>query len=169
MPEIDDLVSRVAGKARSQRELPSPVTAGQLRRAEDLLGFSLPPLLAALYREVANGGFGPGADVPIPGYHAALVYPLDRAVEVYHDNRVPDPHTPDRPWPDRVFPFLYWGDFAEAGIDCRTANGMVLMYESDVEQVAPDQAWKIQSLSLAAWCESWLAGDLPVATQVWRP
>jgi hypothetical protein len=28
--------------------------------AESELGFALPPLLTRLYREVANGGFGPG-------------------------------------------------------------------------------------------------------------
>lgn len=37
-----------------------PVEPGWIDRAEQLLGFRLPPLLRALYAEVANGGFGPG-------------------------------------------------------------------------------------------------------------
>lgn len=37
-----------------------PATEEQLRQTEDLLGFLLPPLLHALYMQIANGGFGPG-------------------------------------------------------------------------------------------------------------
>ena len=37
-----------------------PATQEQLRETEDLLGFSLPPLLRVLYLQIANGGFGPG-------------------------------------------------------------------------------------------------------------
>ena len=32
---------------------------GVLQRVEDAPGFALPPLLASVYREVGNGGFGP--------------------------------------------------------------------------------------------------------------
>lgn len=45
---------------RVPEHLCSPVTEAQLQAAEALLGFSLPPLLRALYTQVANGGFGPG-------------------------------------------------------------------------------------------------------------
>ena len=37
-----------------------PATEEQLRITEECLGFALPPLLHALYTNVANGGFGPG-------------------------------------------------------------------------------------------------------------
>ena len=37
-----------------------PATKEQLQQTEDLLGFSLPPLLLSLYMQIANGGFGPG-------------------------------------------------------------------------------------------------------------
>lgn len=36
-----------------------PATEEQLRATEQALGFPLPPLLRALYAQVANGGFGP--------------------------------------------------------------------------------------------------------------
>jgi hypothetical protein len=36
-----------------------PATPQQLEATEELLGFALPPLLRALYGQVANGGFGP--------------------------------------------------------------------------------------------------------------
>lgn len=37
-----------------------PATEQQIRRTEQQLGFSLPPLLRLLYTQIANGGFGPG-------------------------------------------------------------------------------------------------------------
>ncbi|HZS76215.1 MAG TPA: hypothetical protein VFA41_06325 [Ktedonobacteraceae bacterium] len=37
-----------------------PATEEQLHITEERLGFALPPLLHALYANVANGGFGPG-------------------------------------------------------------------------------------------------------------
>ncbi len=37
-----------------------PATEAQLRRTEELLELSFPPLLRALYTQIANGGFGPG-------------------------------------------------------------------------------------------------------------
>lgn len=39
-----------------------PATEEQLKMTEDLLKFPLPPILRALYEQVANGGFGPGYD-----------------------------------------------------------------------------------------------------------
>ena len=38
----------------------APATEGQLQETEATLGFPLPPVLRALYSQVANGGFGPG-------------------------------------------------------------------------------------------------------------
>ncbi len=37
-----------------------PATDEQLQATEEALGFPLPPVLHALYEQVANGGFGPG-------------------------------------------------------------------------------------------------------------
>lgn len=37
-----------------------PASEEQLQEAEARIGFSLPPLLRAMYANVANGGFGPG-------------------------------------------------------------------------------------------------------------
>jgi hypothetical protein len=61
----EQLLTRVADKARADRPpyardgLPAPVDDAAVARAEAELGFPLPPLLAGLYRRVADGGFGP--------------------------------------------------------------------------------------------------------------
>jgi hypothetical protein len=40
-----------------------PATEEQLRKTEEVMGFSHPPLLRALYLQIANGGFGPGTGI----------------------------------------------------------------------------------------------------------
>ena len=64
MTEIEQLLTRVTAQAHGSRPwgwptLPAPVDAATLDRAREALGFPLPPLLAALYARVGDGGFGP--------------------------------------------------------------------------------------------------------------
>ncbi|HCT81134.1 MAG TPA: hypothetical protein DGT23_32105 [Micromonosporaceae bacterium] len=63
---------------------------------------------------------------------------------------------------------LYWGCFGEAAVDCLSPAGTVLMHESDVDEVSPDQAWKVDAASLEVWWETWLAGETTTPTQIWR-
>lgn len=49
----------VINEADTARAYPL-ATQEQIRESEQLLGFSLPPLLCSLYLQVGNGGFGPG-------------------------------------------------------------------------------------------------------------
>jgi hypothetical protein len=54
------LLARIAHQAHEDNpDLPAPVNAATIARAEAAAGFPLHPLLAAVYREVADGGFGP--------------------------------------------------------------------------------------------------------------
>ncbi|TMC06892.1 MAG: SMI1/KNR4 family protein [Chloroflexi bacterium] len=168
MDHVDDLVSRIASKARAQGPLPDVVTLEQLGRAERILGFGLPRLLAALYTSVADGGFGPGTEIDIPEYNVAILHPLDRMVSMYHENRRSHPAMPYQPWPAGVVPMLNWGGFAEAAVDCMSQDGTVLLYEADVETVAPDRAWKVDARSLAAWWRAWLDGTRSKPTEIWH-
>ncbi len=51
-----------------------PASEEQLTATEAALGFLLPPLLRALYKEIANGGFGPGVGIQgaIGGYGSSI-------------------------------------------------------------------------------------------------
>jgi SMI1 / KNR4 family (SUKH-1) len=51
-----------------------PASEEQLAATEAALGFLLPPLLRALYKEIANGGFGPGVGIQgaIGGYGSSI-------------------------------------------------------------------------------------------------
>jgi hypothetical protein len=60
MSEIAVLMDRVAARAASEEtNLPARATSAMSARAEGQLGFALHPLLARLYTDVADGGFGP--------------------------------------------------------------------------------------------------------------
>jgi hypothetical protein len=104
----DGLLSRVAERAmqEAERDL-SCATQEQVSEAEAMLGFPLPPLLARLYREVGNGGFGPDYQL------FPLIGPEGRtAVSVYQGEL-----SPGR-WPAGILPVLDWGCGMYAAVDC---------------------------------------------------
>jgi hypothetical protein len=121
MTENEQLLARVAAKARSTRPwgwptLPGPVDADTLTRAEAALGFPLPPLLADLYLRTADGGFGPEygllplLDSPPAGEPSAVTQYL-----TYRERGRDDP---DWPWPEGVLPISH----AAATLDPATAR-----------------------------------------------
>jgi hypothetical protein len=118
------------------------------------------------------GAQGPLPDVvtesEIPGYNVAVLHPLDRMVSTYQENRRSYPDMPYLSWPEGVVPMLSWGGFAEAAIDCMSLDGTVLLYECDVEVVAPGRAWKVDAPSLSAWWQAWLDGTRTTPTGVWH-
>ncbi|WP_432835694.1 hypothetical protein [Dactylosporangium sp. CA-092794] len=65
MTDYSALLARIAARALEDEptmplaHLPAPLRAEDIERAEGRLGFGLHPLLAAVYRDYANGGFGP--------------------------------------------------------------------------------------------------------------
>ncbi len=134
MTEIEQLLARVADKARNTRpwgwaSLPEPVDEATPARAEAALGFSLPPLLAELYLRMGDGGFGPEygllplLDSPPSGEPAA--------VSQYLANREEGLKDPDWPWPEGVLPISHWGCAMYACVDCRSPQAAVLLFEPD--------------------------------------
>ena len=124
-----------------------PATEEQLRATEETLGFPLPPLLRALYAEVANGGVGPvqGVMGAIGGFednHGTIVdaylekKELYRLVDLAVCEQWAKPYTgPMRPhkvvshlyvelprdvWPERLFEFYNHGCGMFSCIDANT-------------------------------------------------
>lgn len=154
MTDIDDLVQRVAIRAASDNEeLPAPADDARITEAEAQLGFALHPLLARLYREVADGGFGPDYRLlPLlgPGSSVAGEYLSRREASVGVEH-------PE--WPEGVVPILTWGCAMYAGVDCLSEDGQVLLFEPNPYSGGSwDQCWFLDSAGLAAWLETWLAG-----------
>ncbi|WP_030689964.1 SMI1/KNR4 family protein [Streptomyces globisporus] len=154
MIDIDDLVRRVATRAASDnKDLPAPVDDAQLATAEEQLGFALHPLLARLYREVADGGFGPDYRL-LP-----LLGPDSSVVGEYLTRRGASVGAEHPEWPEGVIPILTWGCAMYAGVDCRSEEGQVLLFEPNPYSGGSwEQCWFLDSAGLAAWLETWLAG-----------
>ncbi|MFE0801497.1 SMI1/KNR4 family protein [Streptomyces sp. NPDC058812] len=159
MTEIEQLLARVAAKARNTRpwgwaSLPEPVDEATPARAEAALGFSLPPLLAELYLRIGDGGFGPEygllplLDSPPSGEPAA--------VSQYLANREEGRKDPDWPWPEGVLPISHWGCAMYACVDCRSPQATVLLFEPNPGNA--DQAWFIDAPSLPDWLRAWVDG-----------
>ncbi|MGW6564302.1 SMI1/KNR4 family protein [Streptomyces sp. NPDC054975] len=153
MTATEDLVARVAAKARAtSTTLPGVASAEEVASAEAVLGFGLPPLLASLYREVANGGYGPDHQLlPLVGAGRTVLseYQSERSASAKGD-------TPY--WPAGVLPILDWGCAMYAAVDCLSDTAAVLLFEPNAMEDDGAAAWFVDAGSLAEWLESWLAG-----------
>jgi hypothetical protein len=169
MSEASDLIQRLRQRAAEVREsLPPPASLAAVQDAEVSLGFHLPELIVAIYTTLANGGIGPGIDVPIPGYNAGRLYSVERLVEVHHAKVNPPIGSPYCPWPRGIVAILTWGGFSEAAVDCFDGAAPVLRYDADVETVTPEMAWKVDSHDLETWWTRWLDGDMKEPTELWN-
>ncbi|MXM62352.1 SMI1/KNR4 family protein [Streptomyces sp. HUCO-GS316] len=159
MTEIEQLLAQVDAKARNTRpwgwtSLPEPVDTATLARAEATLGFRLPPLLAELYLQTGDGGFGPEygllplLDNPPAGEPAAVVQ--------YLASRESGRKDPDWPWPEGVLPISHWGCAMYACVDCRSPRATVLLFEPNAHDA--DHAWYVDAPSLEDWLRNWIEG-----------
>ncbi|WP_285775696.1 SMI1/KNR4 family protein [Microtetraspora sp. NBRC 13810] len=118
MTDVDDLLRRVFAKANATVErLPATATAEEVENAESILGFTLPPMLTRLHREVANGGFGPDYQLlPLTGEGRTAVsdYCEEPATRTSGETR----------WPAEVLPILDWGCGMYAAVDCRSPRAL---------------------------------------------
>lgn len=164
----DDLIARVAARAAERCAPLSPVVSPQaLAAAEETLGFALHPLLARLYQEIADGGFGPvhrlfpldgpaGDDrdrVPVTAAYAAR-----RAARPDGAEPAGDRDGADWFWPEGVVPVATWDSGMLAAVDCRSDEGTVLLFDPESADGDWADAWFIDADSLARWLETSLSG-----------
>ena len=147
----DDLVNRVRAWARACADdrgirLPALATAEQIAHAETMLGHMLHPLLKRLYREIANGGFGPDGWRLIPAESLAM------------SPGVTVPPGQPRCWPDRVVAVMDVGCAMLSAVDCSDSAGRVLMMDPNAFDSGQPEAWSLDAPTLAQWLESWLDG-----------
>ena len=130
--------------------------------------FPLPPLLRALYFELANGGFGPGAGLrgAIGGFGAPGTFQNgnDETLVKYHlrgseslidqplFQHVPQVLLPSNRWPRLLAPLCDLGCAVEVCID---ANGQLYRLGPTEENfVSALRPWQ----PLEQWLHNWLAG-----------
>lgn len=139
-----------------------PVAEQDLDTAEEELGYPLPPLLRALYTQVANGGFGPGYGLPQIRDHALrkkddsawerYSRPVNLAIYLRKTSSSAYFEVPDYAWPDNLFGICDWGCGIVSYLDCVSGqifrgeagrNGNIFCHEAD---------------SLYEWLDLWLNG-----------
>jgi SMI1 / KNR4 family (SUKH-1) len=135
-----------------ESELPPPATLEELERAEEALGFALPPLLRRVYGEVANGGFGPGYGL----------VPLERMAAEYAELRQVMPGT-GHDWPPELLPVVHH----DPDWDCVDAStgGVVAFYweevDEDIDRAQFERAFHDLAPTLEAWLDDWVATPKP--------
>jgi hypothetical protein len=130
-----------------------PALAEQIERTEGKLGFNLPALLARLYTEVGNGGFGPGyglfgieggftdedTSLTMPDLYLSWAHPVPGLL---------DPP----PWPKGLIPICDWGCNMMSCIDCSAPGESRMIFMSDGTERTPE------NLTFDQWMEDWVKG-----------
>jgi hypothetical protein len=163
MDQWDELVRRVAKRVAESGQQPRPcVTVAEAAAIGRWLGVTLHPLLVRLYTEVGNGGFGPGFGLlPLP---ALEELPLVEEPEESGD----DPEPPEGAWPSGIIPILDRGCGMEAGIDCLSDAGTVLLDDPNVDPGERGEGcWFVEASSLEEWLEDWLQGRERAVLERW--
>ncbi len=141
----------------------APATEEELAAAEKQLGYPLPPLLRALYANVANGGFGPGYGLDgVRGYVRAADFeqdwtwqkherPIDLSIYLQKYGLEYFELLWDV-WPDSLITLCHWGCGYFSHLDC--ISGRVLYGGVG----ADGYGLHTQALSLYEWLDLWLNG-----------
>lgn len=145
----------------------APATLEQLQKTEGALGFALPPLLRAVYTQVANGGFGPGEG--LTGVQGGYAYGQDDRYATLDHAQPPrwvlrledlgvlglpwDQHQratlPPRTWPAHFVHLCYWGCGTDSYLDTLSERVYEMLDSNPV-------VLRQQEDSLQSWLETWL-------------
>ena len=115
-----------------------PVSEDDVARAETQLGFALPSFLRRLYREVGNGGFGPGYGLfPLDSGSASLdsvvtAYAAMRAMTQQDiDENWEDEEDKPSLWPERILMICDWGCNIYSLLNCSSPDLQMLRMDSN--------------------------------------
>jgi hypothetical protein len=142
---LDGLRARLAQQStRGDTNAPVyPVAGGEsLQAAESTLGSKFPELLARIYTEVANGGFGPASGL----LGLAGGFPdVDgcTAVDRYQRLRV-------QGWKERLLPAFDWGDGCWSCVDLSTPSGIIV--------TADEAGYTATRFDVRTWFAEWMKG-----------
>jgi hypothetical protein len=126
--------------------LPPPATPQAVHDVETQMGFPVPSLLARLWTEVANGGFGPGGG--LFGVNTEPSSPLSMSLPNLYLQSIADRSIA---WPEKLVIICEWGCGDYSAIDCSTAGGEVI-------DLIGEDTRKGRGCTFAEWIEDWLDG-----------
>jgi hypothetical protein len=139
-----------------------PATEEQIAITEAALGYSLPPLLRALYTHVANGGFGPGYGLVTIGHSPGDdeqdgawerdEKPIDLTTYASKHGSLDCVEVPFNMWPTNLFTLCHWGCAIFSYLDC--ASGRIFWEEAGEDAYI----FCSQAASLYEWLDLWADG-----------
>ncbi|MBA3822884.1 MAG: SMI1/KNR4 family protein [Ktedonobacterales bacterium] len=151
-------------RSRKRRPYP-PVLAADIERAEEALGFYLPPLLKDIYQTIGDGGFGPGygllrLNVPRSTWSneqedsIVLDYQeLHNATAAQLNEQLPVGGTPQNRWPTGIVIINDWGCNIFSCLDCLSEPDYPILrrdYNRGYNEFC------VESPSFAQWLEAWI-------------
>lgn len=141
-----------------------PATPEQIALTQTLVGFALPPLLALLYTQVANGGFGPGCGLrgSVGGYQ----WDEQTIVDAYQHIRmtqVVDLAGQRVQWPSSLLPLCDLGCDQEACLDCQSGCIIIVAPTQRGQRIEPKM--RLATPSLQAWLDAWIQDTSLTHTQ----
>jgi hypothetical protein len=160
---IDDLRGRAEDPARQtdmgrRMALPAPASAGDLRRAEEVIGCALPPVIVRVYSAIANGGFGPGYGLVGMGSGTACF--ANGSTRRYCEEQYAFfRQTDDFQWPAHLLPVCDWGCGIYSCADASRPDAPMstafsdLFYDDD-----PTHAVTSAGCTFAEWLRAWADG-----------
>ncbi len=118
-----------------QKPLPAVASEAALLATEHSIEFALPPLLRRMYKEIANGGFGPGYG--LIGVAGGFTDDLGRSItNIFTDKNSPDfqKYFPD--WPIKSLSICHWGCAMYSVVDCSTTEYQMFHFEPNNLDIA---------------------------------
>lgn len=124
----EEIVAAIAAWAGPDREV-APATDAELVSAERRLDAPLPPLLRRLYREVGNGGFGPGYGML--GLLSGHTDERLRAIALWEQWTGEPPSGFEAwAWPRTMLPVVHWGCSVYSCLDLGRDGAPVVRFDS---------------------------------------
>ena len=137
----DELLVALRERAESSRRTDTstpyehrpPASEETVMKAEAVLGFRLEPFLRRVYREVCDGGVGPGfGSMPLMGNESVL--------SMYESFRL-------GPWPEKLLPVWDWGCAAWSCVD---VEGRIITND--------EGGPTLTRFTTRTWLEAWVGG-----------
>jgi SMI1 / KNR4 family (SUKH-1) len=143
----------------------APASPEAIHACEAAVGCALPPLLTALYLEVANGGFGPGYGlIGVEGGHLDGIFTLPELVEDLHSLSEDRGDDPSHHWNPNWLPLCHWGCGIYSAVDARAPFRVFNVWPYDKPSGEPMSACTgARTYLLDDWLARWLAGH-----DLWR-
>jgi hypothetical protein len=138
--------------------LPAPASVSDFRRAETLIGCTLPPAIMHIYSVVGNGGFGPGYGlVGIGGGRPG--FSNSQGQRHCEEEYVVLRQDAGITWPAHLLPLCDWGCAIYSCADASQTDAPIFTAFGDALYDDPPHAVMPANCTFAGWLRAWTYGE----------